>query len=99
MISRLRGSIVFFYLRPKSTNCSRRDSHILRGMEKPNSGHHRRIGVEEHEQKRDSARSGLKERRNSFKDSVDRMFEAAAATMELEPGIANQIRTLTAINA
>ena len=40
---------------------------------------------------------GLKEQRNSFKGSVDRMFEAAAATMELEPGLANQIRTCNSV--
>ena len=34
----------------------------------------------------------MKERKNSFKGSVDRMFEAAAATMELEPGLADQIQ-------
>ena len=39
----------------------------------------------------------MKEQRNSFKGSVDRMFEAAAATMELEPGLANQIRTCNSV--
>ena len=39
----------------------------------------------------------MKERKNSFKGSVDRMFEAAAVTMELEPGIADQIRTCNSV--
>ena len=39
----------------------------------------------------------LKEQSKSFKGSVDRMFEAAAATMELEPGLADQIRTCNSV--
>ena len=39
----------------------------------------------------------LKEQKHSFKGSVDRMFEAAAATMELEPGLADQIRTCNSV--
>ena len=41
--------------------------------------------------------AGLKEQSKSFKGSVDRMFEAAAATMELEPGLADQIRTCNSV--
>jgi len=47
--------------------------------------------------KKSAAGSGLKEQSKSFKDSVDRMFEAAAATMELEPGLADQIRTCNSV--
>ena len=47
--------------------------------------------------KRGVAGSGLKEQSKSFKGSVDRMFEAAAAAMELEPGLADQIRTCNSV--
>ena len=39
----------------------------------------------------------MKEWSKSFKDSVDRMFEAATATMELESGLADQIRTCNSV--
>ena len=60
-------------------------------------GHQRRTGIGEHAKKRSVAGSGLKEQSKSFKDSVDRMFEAAAATMELESGLADQIRTCNSV--
>ncbi|MCY3667026.1 MAG: Glu/Leu/Phe/Val dehydrogenase [Gemmatimonadetes bacterium] len=47
--------------------------------------------------KRGDVESGLKEQSKSFKDSVDRMFETAAAAMELEPGLADQIRTCNSV--
>ena len=37
------------------------------------------------------------ERRRSFKASVDRMFDAAAAALDLEPGLSEQIKTCNSV--